>query len=60
MPCKNGKTTAAVCLVLLSFILVVVPDVKVVEAEPNLIVVLDDYQTITDAIGNATEGDTYS
>lgn len=35
----------------------VVLDAKV-EAEPNTIVVPDDYQTIADAIGNATEGDT--
>jgi len=34
------------------------PELHVTKAETTTIIVPDDYPTITDAIGNATEGDT--
>jgi len=59
MPYKLRKTTAAVGLFLiLSFMIVIVPEVKVVKAEPNTIVVPDDYISIQEAIDGAAEGDT--
>ena len=54
-----GKLVTAFALVLaLSFVLVVVSGIEVVEAEPSTLVVPDDYSTIQDAVDNAVEGDT--
>jgi parallel beta-helix repeat protein len=59
MPCSIRKTAAPVGLFLiLSFVLVVVPDAKVVNAETNTIIVPNDYYTIQEAIDAASEGDT--
>ncbi len=56
MPCKIRKTTAIVALFLiLSFVVIVIPDVKFVEAETNTIIVPDDYSTIQAAINGASE-----
>jgi len=52
------SSSALVVLLFLSFVLVSLPQNGVVKAEPKKIVVPDDYQTISWAIGNATEGDT--
>ena len=59
MPYEIRKTAVTVGLFLiLSFVSVVVPEVKVVEAESNTIVVPEDYFTIQEAVDNAAEGDT--
>jgi nitrous oxidase accessory protein len=53
------KAVVTVCLFLvLSFIVVTVPDVKVVKDSQKPIVVPDDYGSIQEAIDNASEGDT--
>jgi len=58
MPYQIRKTTAAVGLFLiLSFTVVVVPEVKLVEAVSRTIVVPDDYATIQEAVNGAGEGD---
>ena len=58
MPYKNRKITSAVGLFLvLSFVVLVVPCVKVAEAEPRTIVVPDDYSALVSAISNANNGD---
>jgi parallel beta-helix repeat protein len=55
---KIMKITATSALFLtLFFTLMIVPEVKVVEAEPNTIVVPDDYATIQEAVNGAGEGD---
>jgi len=56
----NVKKTASAIVVLLSFsfILLALPELHIAKAEAKTIIVPDDYPTITDAIGNATEGDT--
>ena len=56
----NVKKIASVIVVLLSFsfVLFALPELHVTKAEAQKIVVPDDYQTITDAIGNASTGDT--
>lgn len=54
-----GKTRATLLLLLILCVaLVVFPNVEIVKAEPETIVVPDDYPTIGWAIGNASEGDT--
>ena len=45
-------------LLVFSFVLVVFPKMGIVKAEPNTIVVPDDYGSIQEAINNADEGDT--
>jgi nitrous oxidase accessory protein len=47
-----------ILLLILCFILVSIPEFNVVKAEAQTIVVPDDYATIQEAIGNASEGDT--
>ena len=47
-----------VLLLLTSVVLVSLPPIGVVEAEPKTIVVPDNYATIQEAIDNASEGDT--
>jgi len=47
-----------VLLLFLSFVLVSLPEIGMVKAEPKTIVVPDDYSTIQEAIDNAAEGDT--
>ena len=47
-----------VLLLILSVVLVSLPPIGVVEAEPKTIVVPDNYATIQEAIDNASEGDT--
>ncbi|TSA57074.1 hypothetical protein D4R42_02290, partial [bacterium] len=47
-----------VLLLLFSIVLVSFPQIKVRTAEPNTIVVPDDYSSIQEAIDNADEGDT--
>ena len=47
-----------VLLLFLSFILVSLPQIGMVKAEPKTIVVPDDYVSIQEAIDNALEGDT--
>jgi len=47
-----------VILLFLSFVLVVFPKMGIIKAEPNTIVVPDDYTTIQEAIDNAVAGDT--
>lgn len=57
MSYKVRETTTAFALFLiLSFILIIVPEIEVV-AESTTIVVPDDYPTITAAIRNAVDGD---
>jgi nitrous oxidase accessory protein NosD len=52
------QKTALILLFILCFTVVSIPTVEVVRAEAQTIVVPDDYQKISWAIGNATEGDT--
>jgi len=55
---KIRKITATFALFLaLSFTLIIVPEIEVVEAEPTTIVVPDDYATIQEAVNGAGEGD---
>ena len=54
---KKLKLTLVVFLVF-SVVLVTFPQVNLVNAEPNTIVVPDDYGSIQEAIDNAAEGDT--
>ncbi len=54
---KKLKLTVVVLLVF-SLVLVTFPQVNLVKAEPNTIVVPDDYGSIQEAIDNASEGDT--
>jgi nitrous oxidase accessory protein len=51
-------TTTVTLLLVLSVMLVSLPESGVVKAEPMTIVVPDDYSTIQNAIDNADEGDT--
>ena len=59
---KNGTTVtlflAISSLLVLSFVLFPISEIGIVKAESRTIVVPDDYPTIQEAIGNATEGDT--
>lgn len=58
---KNGTTvTLSLTISSLLFLSIVLfpIDIGIAKAEPRTIVVPDDYQTIVDAVGNATEGDT--
>jgi len=50
-------TSTIALLLILYFALVVVPEFKVVEAEPKTIIVPDDYVTIQEAIDSAAQGD---
>lgn len=59
MPHEINRTTVSVVLFLvLYFAVAAVADVKIVEAEPQTIVVPDDYPLIQDAIDAANDGDT--
>jgi len=51
------QKTALILLLILAVVLFYFPEI-VVEAEPKTIVVPDDYQTIVDAVGNASRWDT--
>jgi parallel beta-helix repeat protein len=52
------KVSAFVLIFLLCFVWVALLNNPTVKAEPKTIVVPDDYQTIADAVGNASPGDT--
>jgi parallel beta-helix repeat protein len=52
------QRTALILLLILFSLLFSVPEIRIVNAEPKTIVVPDDYPTITNAVGNATDGDT--
>ncbi len=53
------KRTALVALLLvLTFMFVSLPQIRLVKAESKMIIVPDDYASIQDAIGNASKGDT--
>jgi len=52
------KSSIFVLLLVLSFILISIPEINVAKAEPKTIVVPDDYASIQEAIDNADEGDT--
>jgi len=58
VPLMGDRMAVLILLLILSFVLVSLPPIGVVKAEPKTIVVPDDYQTIQKAIDNATEGDT--
>jgi len=53
-----GDLRAVLLLLVILCILVLNPGVSIAKAEPKTIVVPDDYPTITNAVGNATDGDT--
>ena len=52
------RNRRATLLLAICFILIIIPNVRVVNAEAQRIVVPDDYSTIQEAIDNADEGDT--
>jgi len=52
------SVSVLVLLVFLSFVMVCLPQIGVVKAEPMTIVVPDDYASIQEAIDSADEGDT--
>jgi len=47
-----------VLLLVLSIIVVLIPEIGIMQAEPRTIVIPDDYASIQEAINNANEGDT--
>ena len=54
-----GEQRKALILLLILFsLLVLIPEIGIVKAEPKTIVVPDDYASIQEAIDNADEGDT--
>lgn len=59
---NNGKMninkSVVTVLLVLSLVFVSFQGHRIVKAEPKTIIVPDDYSTIQDAIGNASEGDT--
>jgi nitrous oxidase accessory protein len=52
------QRTAFILLLTLCFAFVSIAQIGIIKAEPMTVVVPDDYSTIVDAIGNASEGDT--
>jgi parallel beta-helix repeat protein len=54
----GDKRAMLILLLILSLVLVSLPQIETVKAEPKTIVVPDDYAAISCAIGNASEGDT--
>jgi len=54
----SDKGAMLILLLILSLVLVSLPQIETVKAEPKMIVVPDDYAVISWAIGNASEGDT--
>lgn len=52
------QKTALVLSLILCFAFVSILEIDIVEAEPKMIVVPDDFSKLFDAVGNASEGDT--
>ncbi len=50
--------TIFILLFVLSFAPLFLPKIEIVEAEPNTVIVPDDYASIQEAVDNASEGDT--
>lgn len=58
MPIVRERGAVIILLLVLSLILVSIPELEIVEAESRTLVVPDNYSTIQEAIGGASEGDT--
>ena len=58
VPIVGERRATLILLLILSLVVVSLPQIETVKAEPKTIVVPDDYAAISWAIGNASEGDT--
>jgi len=57
VPTMGKRRATLILLLILSFVVVSFLEIRVVKAEPKTIIVPDDYASIQEAIGNASEGD---
>ena len=58
MPIVGKRGAVIILLLVLSLILVSIPELEIVEAESRTLVVPDDYATIQEAVHNSIDGDT--